>query len=192
MGFVNQFPYSDFHELNLDWLIAKTKELMTHMDALQAEFDKIEVLTKEQIDAMIDAAIAANNIKLYNDLVTLKEQITTEYKAYCNNQIAQLTIYVDNQDTYYNGLSQSYADHALSEAKSYVDTQVLDYTMMVNPITGVYEDVRLVVDDIVTYFHTEDALTAAEYDALELTASAYDAYELTAYDYDFNGKIRLT
>ena len=192
MGFVNQFPYSDFHELNLDWLIAKTKELMTHMDALQAEFDKIEVLTKEQIDAMIEAAIAANNIKLYNDLVTLKEQITTEYKAYCNNQIAQLTIYIDNQDIYYNGLSQSYADHALSEAKSYVDTQVLDYTMMVNPITGVYEDVRLVVDDIVSYFHTEDALTAAEYDALELTATAYDAYELTAYDYDFNGKIRLS
>ena len=26
MGFVNQFPYSDFHELNLDWLINKTKE----------------------------------------------------------------------------------------------------------------------------------------------------------------------
>ena len=191
MGFVNQFPYSDFHELNLDWLIAKTKELMTHMDALQAEFDKIEVLTKEQIDAMIAAAIAANNIQLYNDLVTLKEQITTEYKAYCNSQIAQLKIYVDNQDVYYDGLAQSYADHALVEAKSYVDTQVLDYTMMVNPITGVYEDVRLVVDDIVSYFHTEDALTAAEYDALELTAAAYDAYELTAYDYDFNGKIRL-
>ena len=191
MGFVNQFPYSDFHELNLDWLIAKTKELMTHMDALQAEFDKIEVLTEEQINAMISSAIATNNIDLYNRMLALKEEITTEYKAYCNNQIAQLTIYVDNQDVYYNGLSQSYADHALVEAKSYIDAQVLNYTMMVNPITGEYEDVRLVVDDIVSYFHTENALTAAEYDALDLTAAAYDAYELTAYDYDFNGKIRL-
>lgn len=191
MGFVNQFPYSDFHEMNLDWLIAKTKELMTHMDALQEEFDKIEVLTKEQIELMINLAIAENNIDLYNRMVALKEEITAEYKAYCNSQIAQLTIYVDNQDIYYNGLSQSYAANALSEAKSYVDTQVLDYTMMVNPITGVYEDVRLVVDDIVSYFHTENALTAAEYDALELTATAYDAYEITAYDYDFNGKTIL-
>ena len=192
MGFVNQFPYSDFHELNLDWLIAKTKELNTHMDALQAEFDKIVVLTEDQINAMINSAIAANNIDLYNRLVQLKAEITSEYKNYCNNQIAQLTIYVDNQDAYYNGLAEGYAEHALTEANAYTDGQVLNYTMMVNPITGVYEDVRLVVDDIVNYFHTENALTAAEYDALELTASDYDAYELTAYDYDFNGKIRLT
>lgn len=191
MGFVNQFPYSDFHELNLDWLIAKTKELMTHMDALQAEFDKIEILTKEQIEAMIGAAIATNNIELYNRMTALHEQITNEYRAYCNNQIQQLTIYVDNQDAYYNDLAEGYASSALSEAKTYTDNKVLNYTMMVNPITGVYEDVRLVVDDIVSYFHTNDALTAAEYDALELTASAYDAYEITAYDYDFSGKTIL-
>lgn len=191
MGFVNQFPYSDFHELNLDWLIAKTKEVMTDITTLQEEFAKIEVLTEEQINAMIAAAIASNNIVLYNRLTALKEEITREYTSYCNNQIDQLTIYVNSQDTYYNGLSQSYADHALVEANSYTDSKVLDYTMMVNPITGVYEDVRIVVNDIVSYFHTEDALTAAEYDALDLTAAAYDAYELTAYDYDFNGKIRL-
>ena len=192
MGFINQFPYSDFHELNLDWLIKKTKETETNIKELQEEFSKIIVLTEDQINAMIQAAIAANNIDLYNRLTALKAQITEEYKAYCTNQINQLTIYVDNQDIYYNGLSQSYADHALVEANAYTDGKVLDYTMMVNPITGVYEDVRLVVEDIVNYFHTENALTAGEYDALELTADDYDAYELTAYDYDFNGKIRLT
>lgn len=32
------------------------------------------------------------------------------------------------------------------------------------------------------------ALTAGEYDTLELTASDYDGYQLSAYDYDFNGK----
>ena len=191
MGFVNQFPYSDFHELNLDWVIKTMKETETNIKTLQEEFSKIVILTEEQIEAMISAAIAANNIQLYNYLTTMREQITAEYKSYCNNQIANLTIYVDNQDSYYNEQAQSYAENALTEAKTYTDDQVLTYTMMVNPITGVYEDVRLVVNDIVSYFHTADALTAGEYDALDLTASAYDAYELTAYDYDFNGKIRL-
>lgn len=192
MGFVNQFPYSDFHELNLDWVIAKTKETETSIKELQEEFSKIIILTEDQINAMIQAAIAANNIDLYNRLVALHDQITTEYKAYCNNQINALKVYVDAQDTYYHEIGTAYSDNNLAIAEAYTDNKVLNYTMMVNPITGEYEDVRLVVDDIVNYFHTEDALTAAEYDALELTASAYDAYELTAYDYDFNGKIRLT
>lgn len=198
-GFINQFPYADFHELNLDWLIKETKNLRVTMTELQEEFAKIEILTEEQINAMIAAAIESNNTVLYAYMTNLKNQITNEYQTYCNNQIAimngklaDLKIYVDNQDVYYDELDKAYADNVLVQAKDYTDAQVLDYIMMVNPITGEYDDVRNVVDDIVSYFHTEDALTAGEYDALELTASAYDAYELTAYDYDFNGKIRLT
>ena len=191
MGFINQFPYSDFHELNLDWVIKKTKELEDTTKYLVEEFSKIHILTEEYIQSMIDAAIAANNEVLAQQLIDLKAEITTEYKGYVTAQINTLTIYIDNQDVYYDGLAQGYAATALSDAKDYIDAEVLDYTMMVNPITGVYEDVRNVVDDIVSYFHTEDALTAAEYDVLDLSASYYDAKDLTAYDYDFNGKLRL-
>ena len=201
-GFINQFPYTDFHELNLDWLIKETKDLRVTMTWLTEEFAKIEVLTEEQINAMIAAAIEANNIELYAYLNALKVQIKNDYEAYCNNQIstlknytdgklADLTVYVDNQDVYYNNLQTTYADNVLVQAKNYTDNKVLDYTMMINPITGVYEDVRNVVDDIVSYFHTQNSLTAGEYDALELTADDYDNYEISAYDYDFNGKTIL-
>lgn len=191
MAFINQFPYSDFHEMNLDWLIKKTKELQDTTSWLVDEFNKIEVLTEEQIQAMINSAIAANNLVIAQQLADLKAQITTEYQGWVQSQINQLTIYIDNQDVYYNGLAQNYANQAYLNAKAYIDAEVIDYTMMINPITGEYEDVRNVVDDIVSYFHTADALTAGEYDALELTASAYDAYDITAYNYDFSGKTIL-
>ena len=191
MGFINQFPYSDFHEMNLDWLIKQTKASMDAISKLQEQMAEIEVLTEEQINNMINIAIASNNLDLYNRMTALKTEITNEYQAYVTNQVNQLRIYIDNQDIYYNTLADGYAVSALTEAKAYTDHQMLDYTMMINPITGVYEDVRLVVDDIVNYFHTGDALTAGEYDALDLTADDYDNYELTAYDYDFNGKVRL-
>ena len=188
MGFINQFPYSDFHEMNLDWLIKQTKSSMEAIKVLQKQMAEIEVMTEEQINNMITVAIESNNVDLYHRMELLKEQITTEYTAFINNQINQLRIYVDNQDTFYDEKAKEYADNAVIESKDYTDQQVLDYTMMINPITGEYQDVRLVVDDIVSYFHTDGALTAGEYDALELTATAYDAYDLTAFDYDFNGK----
>lgn len=202
MGFINQFPYSDFHELNIDWLITLSKNLKSQMDYLMEEFAKIEVLTEEQIELMIQQAIATNNVDLYNRMNQLKIDITAEYKAYTDNAInilksytddtfADQKVYIDNQDVYYDGLAQSYADHAIVVSEQYTDDKMVDYTYMINPITGEYQDVRVVVTDIVDYFHTENSLTAGEYDALDLTAAAYDAYDLSAYDYDFNGKILL-
>lgn len=190
-NFINQFPYSDFHELNLDWLISKTKELEETTKYLVEEFSKIEVLTEDYIQSMIDHAIETNNLVIAQQLIQLKNDITSEYKSYVIAQINALTVYIDNQDVHYDQLAQGYANTALSDAKDYADAKVLDYTMMINPITGEYEDVRNVVDDIVSYFHTADSLTAGEYDALDLTAGAYDAYDISAYDYDFNGKTIL-
>ena len=189
--FINQFPYSDFHELNLDWLIKKTKELETTTSYLVEEFAKIEILTEDYIQGMINRAIEANNLILAQKLIELKAEITLEYKGYVTAQINALTAYIDNQDVHYDQLALAYANTALQDSKDYTDSQVLTYTMMINPITGVYEDVRNVVNDIVSYFHTGDTLTAGEYDALDLTAGAYDAYDITAYDYDFNGKTIL-
>ena len=190
-NFTNQFPYSDFHELNLDWLIGKTKELEETTKYLVEEFSKIEILTEDYIQSMIDHAIETNNLVIAQQLIQLKNDITSEYKSYVIAQINALTVYIDNQDVHYDQLAQGYADTALADAKDYTDAKVLNYTMMINPITGVYEDVRNVVNDIVSYFHTADALTAGEYDALDLTAGAYDAYDISAYDYDFNGKTIL-
>ena len=189
--FIHKYPYSNLHELNLDWLIDQTKESMARIKTLEDQMAEIVIVTKDQIEIMINDAIAANNVFLAANLQAMYERVTIEYQGYIQGRINQLTTYIDNQDVHYDYLAQTYASQALTDSKSYTDSKVLDYTMMINPITGEYDDVRDVVNDIVSYFHTENALTAGEYDALDLTAGDYDAYQLTAYDYDFNGKIRL-
>ena len=186
-----EFPHTRTYEGDLGYIIKKLNQVATDTSYLMEEFAKIVVLTQAQIQQMIDAAIASNNLTWAQQLIDLKTQITTEYKGYVTSQINILTVYIDNQDLYYDGLAQNYADTALANAKAYTDSQVLNYTMMINPITGQYDDVRDVVDDIVSYFHTQDSLTAAEYDALDLTAGYYDGKQLNAYDYDFNGKTLL-
>ena len=186
-----EFPHTRNYDGDLGYIIKKLNQVSNDTAYLMEEFAKIVVLTKDQIQHMIDTAIAANNLLLARELQELKEQITLEYKGYVTAQINALTIYIDNQDAHYNDLAVGYAEAAETAAKDYTDEQVLSYTMMINPITGEFEDVRDVVDDIVYYFHTNNSLTASEYDTLDLTATYYDGKQLSAYDYDFNGKTLL-
>lgn len=61
---------------------------------------------------------------------------------------------------------------------------------MFSPFTGQLESLKSVILSLVG-LHREDALTAQEYDDLELDADAYDAYQVDAFDYDFSGKTIL-
>ena len=90
---------------------------------------------------------------------------------------------------------------ALSQAKAYTDTVAagleqeiqeisIGQISVFDPTTGLYSPLQTVIDNLYNTGRT-DALTASEYDALDLTATAYDAYELTAYDYDNSGKSLL-
>ena len=36
MGFIDKYPYTDFHELNLDWILAKMRQLGIEMDQFKA------------------------------------------------------------------------------------------------------------------------------------------------------------
>lgn len=61
---------------------------------------------------------------------------------------------------------------------------------MFSPFTGQMEPLKSVILSLVG-LHREDALTAQEYDLLDLDADAYDAYAVEAFDYDFSGKTIL-
>lgn len=58
---------------------------------------------------------------------------------------------------------------------------------MTSPFTGEYVPLETVINELAS-LHKDDALTATEYDTLDITATYYDALDLTAYDYDWHGK----
>lgn len=188
MTFIHKYPYTDMHELNIDWLLERITTYEQTVKNLQDEFAKIHIVSEEYIQQMIDSAIEAEDYEVINKLEQLKQHITSEYKTYVSQQINSLKNYVDIQDNIILNTSKAYTDSAEARMKQYTDDKLINYTYMYSPITGEYMDVRDVVNQMVTYFHSQNALMASEYDVMELTASAYDAEQITAYDYDFNGK----
>lgn len=90
---------------------------------------------------------------------------------------------------------------ALEQAKAYTDlvaaglhNEIINVSLgqidVYDPTTGSVQNLQTVINNL--YNSTrEEALTATEYDALDLTATAYDAYELNASSYDQYGKTLL-
>lgn len=52
--FEGHFPYTDFHDLNLDWLLTQVRELVERMDQAEQDIDALEV-RMDAAEADIDA-----------------------------------------------------------------------------------------------------------------------------------------
>ena len=149
-------------------------ELSDATKHLSDEVDKIEKDMKDyklEISAIIKGIndeLASYNLKL--------ELTKDELKSYTDLQIVNLRAYVDRQD---NNLANRITQIEIGNIKVY------------DPTTGLLSPIQIVINNLYEGSR-ENALTATEYDALELTATEYDSKELTAYDFDANGKTLLT
>lgn len=86
--------------------------------------------------------------------------------------------------------ANAYTDAIASNLEAQIREISVGQITVYDPTTGLLSPLQDVIDNI--YGETrQDALTATEYDALDLSATDYDAYELTAFDYDKSGKTLL-
>ncbi len=84
-------------------------------------------------------------------------------------------------------IAKSYTDTKAGQLQAQIDNIVIGEIQVYDPTTGAVVGLQTALNNI--YDATrENALTATEYDGLELTATYYDGLDLTAFDYDNNGK----
>lgn len=134
---------------------------------------EIEKLQKEMEQVYQDNE--AFKIALQADINNQLNAFRNEVSIQIQTQINALKAYVDTQD---------------AALRDYIDEVALGDIVLYNPATGEMQGLQAIIYSL--YDSTRsDALTATEYDALDLSATAYDAYELTASQYDNNGKSLL-
>lgn len=155
-----------FYKL-LHELCEATKKLSDEVDKIEKDFENY----KKEIQALLD------NINEMLEQFDIKLNLAKdELKLYTDVEISNLRAYVNTQD---NNLANRITQIEIGNIKVY------------DPTTGLLSPIQTVINNIYEGSR-ENALTCAEYDALELTATSYDEYELTAFEFDNNGKTLLS
>lgn len=124
--------------------------------------------------------------QLRQDMVDFEDEVNA-------NITAQFTaIKYDLQAMIATALNQAnaYTDARASQLEQQINNISVGQITVYDPTNGILSPLQVVLDNIYGSSR-DDALTATEYDALDLTATAYDAYDLTAFDYDKYGKTLL-
>lgn len=104
MGFFNKYPYTDFHELNLDWLLNEMKALEEKLDNAIADITA-EVI--KDVHAYVDSELAdleREFAQIKSDFADVQRNVDT-----LNDAFTSFTTYVDGQITF---------------IKNYIDAQV--------------------------------------------------------------------
>lgn len=130
----------------------------------------------------IEAEIAT----LRNEMNIFEEDVTNTI----NSKFAQIQIEIQSMIASVLVQANAYTDATAAILREEIRQISLGQITVFDPTSGELNDLQSTLDNM--YGATrEEALTATEYDALELAATAYDAYEITAFNYDRYGKTLL-
>ena len=89
MGFSHEYPYTDFHEMNLDWILSKIKEF-------QERLDNISVTILQEAKDYTDEQITLRLAGVEAEFAAFKEQVET-YLAGLDARFRDLVDYVDGK-----------------------------------------------------------------------------------------------
>ena len=150
--------YKYLHELTI-----ATKDMSDEITEIRDEMTSFENEIEQTIEN-INHILADYDMKI--------EKVENDLRVYVNSEILNLRHYVDTQDNI---------------IKNKIDQIELGNIELYDPTTGLKEPLQTIINNLYD-MNRVNALTATEYDALDLTATEYDTYNLTATQYDLYGK----
>lgn len=133
------FPYSNFHDLNLDWIIKEMNRLIEEWEQLKAEWDQMKIewaefkaemqrLWQEYQDLM-NAAWEAFQEAMRDEWDEYRDDLTAQWTTYQNNLNAAWLAYQNAMNTWKDGVDQDIQDKfdEIDAALAQLQQQVRDF-----------------------------------------------------------------
>lgn len=151
----------------LNETIEVQNNLVTEFEAVKKEAEEaklsVEELSQKVLDLTAQLAVEIRNVKDYSD--AKNAELSTLLQTIIDSEVARLDDKIEHFP--------------------------ISSVLVQNQIRGMETSVQVYLDDITSLLRS-GAITAQEYDNLELTASEYDIKEITASEFDFWSKFILT
>lgn len=187
MALFNQFPYTDFHQMNLQFILEKVKNLDSIQEAvtdLQQKYQPMQL----QVNQLADMynTFAENMQQQFDDLTI---QMTNTWDEVINQALTDIGIAFADYTSQINATValQTARINQMNAALQSIQTDLYNVLYVDSPFTGEKITIQQAIADLAS-LHMTDALTAGAYDAKDLTAAYYDGLAITAYQYDWNGQ----
>ena len=174
MGFFNNFPYTDFHELNADWLLKEMQELDARLDAALAQLSA-DIYNKVMTDIRPELnAITSQFVQLRSDFDVVKGQVTDLdaafelFKADVEDRLVIMQNYINSMYS----ASMTYTNNAIEQNNIYILSELSTYLNQVKVI-NFFTGELVSIQDMFNYLaglHTTDSI---DYSTMALRALTY-------------------
>lgn len=170
----NLYPYEDFHELNLDFILKKMKELegqleIIKQEAIDAATENAKAYVDEQLTGFLTefAELKSQFAAVSNQVSTLTESFNT-FVTYVDNEIVGIKAMLDAD---IQGVIAS-TDQKINNAKDEIYTNLsteLAKIKVINFFTGE----QISVQDMFNYLAMLHVSDSIDYDTMALRAKTY-------------------
>lgn len=214
MGLFEQFPYANFHELNLDWILKALKDLDTKVNTIE---ERITEAAKKYVDARIKEFVDGPMQDMQNQINALDNEMDA-FQASVNRQFADYTASTDKKIADFQTLvnaqivllrndlanaeakfqrmidgANSYTDQQIAVAMGKIPKLVEKYILEVhvwNMLTGEYVPIQDMFNYLCT-LHVDNGLTNDEVKARNNTFMDVANYNATFNQMIVNSKLLI-